>query len=232
MASSASPVCLSRLTPFTLMTSTPWNNCWDFISWCQSCFALKMMNGLSRKKKPKPTVDSHASLLFLLPLSPSVSLSLSAALFEQVGQSKWCVGGEALSRIDGCVNRQQSHIDCEDFGTRECKRSGEHRYSPSLFLQTLSVCHLFSTQFVCFLVRKCAKMLQHLDLCKPSQANSRSLLWNTTRSQKHEETVKTIRCLPKYFSFRFLIPDKMLWGGFATIMWRGERYLMRFVSCY
>lgn len=93
--------------------------------------------GRDERPQRSSTVDSHASLLFL-PSLP-VSLSLSAALFEQVGQSKWCVGGEALSRIDGCVNRQQSHIDCEDFGTGECKRRGEHRWKP----------FFFSSEFVC-----------------------------------------------------------------------------------
>lgn len=62
--------------------------------------------------------------------SPSpCPLFLSGSVCQQVGQSKWCVGGEALSRIDGCVNGQQSHIDREDVRTRECKCSGEHRWT-------------------------------------------------------------------------------------------------------
>lgn len=58
---------------------------------------------------------------------------------QQVGQLKWCVGGEALGCIDGRVNRQQSHIDREDFGAGQCKRTGEHRWSLLTFAPQLGV---------------------------------------------------------------------------------------------
>lgn len=58
---------------------------------------------------------------------------------QQVGQLKWCVGGEALGCIDGRVNRQQSHIDREDFGAGQCKRTGEHRWRLLTFAPQLGL---------------------------------------------------------------------------------------------
>lgn len=95
-----------------------------------SC-SKRLFNYCNCLSLPSNQICEYCSASDFLPNHVSSCLCLlpfSGSLLQQVGQSKWCVGSAALSHIDGCVNRQQSHIDCEDFRTRECKCSGEHRW--------------------------------------------------------------------------------------------------------